>query len=167
MKLFEIDIETRNAQAIIEAWAERNDGDVTECPELAHLIDLTQERDAKLLGLGCLVKELEAEAEAIKTESAKLMERSRTVANHAERVKNFIGGNLKAGEKLSDARVAFSWRKSEGVVLDGEVKPESLPVEFQRTRPPEIDKTAIKEALKSGAVLLFAHLEARQNLQIK
>jgi hypothetical protein len=166
MKLFELETEIRVVEAALNEYAEGNDGEVTEFPDLGKLIDMKAERTRKLLGLGCLVKEIEAEAEAIKIEAAKLKARSDARFNHAERLREFITRNLEREEKLSDARVAFSWRKSEAVVLAPELNPESLPVNFRRVKV-DADRTAIKEALKAGETVDGATLEKRINLQIK
>ena len=83
-----------------------------------------------------------------------------------DRIEGFIEGNLKPGEKLQDNRVAFSWRKSEAVVIVPELKPDALPEKFQR-RTVEADRALLKEAIKGGEAIEGVTLEARLNLQVK
>ena len=166
MKLFELDTEIRNVEAAMLEFAEANDGDVTAFTGIGLLVDLKSERERKLLGLGCLLKEREAEAEAVKAEANKLAKRARILQNDADRIRDFINGNLTLGEKMSDHRVAFSWRKSARVVVEPEKKAEDLPVAFVRIKT-EIDLGAIREYIARGNDCDFAHLETRLNLQIK
>ena len=166
MKLFELDTEIRSLDIALQEYAEQNDGDVTEFPDLAKLVDLKEERDRKLLGLGCLLKERRAEANAVKEEVKALQKRAKTLSNDVDSIESFIEGNLKPGEKLADSRVAFSWRKSEAVVLGPDMVPDKLPTAFQRVTV-EADRTLLKEALKGGETIEGVTLEPRLNLQVK
>jgi len=166
LKLFDLDTEIRVLDVALQEHAEKNDGDVTDFPGLSTLIDLKEERERKLLGLGCLLKERRAEAKAVKAEADLLTKRARVLANDVDRIEGFIEGNLKPGEKLQDNRVAFSWRKSEAVVIVPELKPDALPEKFQR-RTVEADRALLKEAIKGGEAIEGVTLEARLNLQVK
>lgn len=67
--------------------------------------------------------------------------------------------------KFSTERVSVTWRKSEAAEYIGDLS--SLPEEYLRRKEPEIDKTALKKALKAGEVIEGASLVTRNNMQIK
>ena len=77
---------------------------------------------------------------------------------------------MKATDKrtIKTALFTFSIRRNpESVVMDVKY-PESVPERFWKARDPEIDKTAIKKALKAGENLDgIAHLVRTESLQIK
>jgi len=166
MKLFEIDHAIRRAEATLEEWAAEHAGDLTDCPSLASLIDMEDERESKLLDLGCFVKELDAEAAAIGNEALKLMDRSKSVGRRADRIRAFLTSNLRPEEKLHDFRCQFSWRKAAAVIMAEGVVAEDLPEDLQRWSC-SIDKMQIKDRLKAGEVFPFATLKQVNHLQIK
>ena len=166
MKIFELTQEIRSIEAALNEWAEGNEGDVTSFKGLDELVMLKSTRQERLLGLGCLVKEFEAEAEAIEIESKKLRARADARYNHAERLRKFISGNLVPGERMSDSRVSFAWRKSEGVVIDESLDIVNLPSMFKRVSVSP-DKAMLKDALKAGNTIDGVTLESRIGLLIK
>lgn len=128
---------------------------------------LQMERDAKIENTGLWIKELLAEADAIKKERDALKEREDAAKRKAERLKELLGYAL-GGEKFKTARLAISWRESEAV----EITPYCEAVcrvdgKFLRYKAPEIDKAAIKATLKEGGMVPGASLVKRQNIQIK
>lgn len=164
--LLEIEKEILDLSALIEQWAEENDGDITECPHFAAIDALQIDRERKILSLACLVVELEGEAGAIDAQIKRLQARKRTVDNRTAGAVKYLLGNLQPGEKLKDARVSIGWRKSESVQVS--VPAEDLPEAFRRTVTSiEADKKALKEALKEGAEIPGAALVEKLNLQIK
>lgn len=167
MKLHDIETEISSLGTRLEDWAAENGGDVTDFPFITEMDLLTMERGRKLLSMACLVKELEADADALKKEITTLSERARVKSNAAARVKAIVSAFMEPGEKLSDSRVELSWRKSQAVEIDDRPA-EQFPEEFRRTKiTVEVDKTAIKDALKNGAAVEGARLINKQNLQIK
>jgi len=88
-------------------------------------------RDKKALNIACLVKNWQAEAEAIKAEKLRLQKRQQVRERAIERIKNYLA-QLIPDEKISDARAQISWRKSQAVKLDCE--PESLPRDYTRIK---------------------------------
>jgi hypothetical protein len=156
MTIYEIDDAIR---ALVDEDGEIGDYEAFEA--------LQMERDAKVENTGLWIKELLAEADAIKKERDALKEREDAAKRKAERLKELLGYAL-GGEKFKTARLVISWRESEAV----EVTPECEAWcrehgEFLREKPPEIDKAAIKNALKQGGAVIGASLVKRQNIQIK
>ena len=161
MKLWEIDGMLRDALNEAENLLDE-DGAIPE--DWAEFLDAIQmERDQKCLAVAAMYREFEAEADAISQEAKRLTMRSRTASNKAERLKRYLAGVVQVGEKLKDSRVAIGWRKSKAVVIDDEaVLPEAC---FRIVR--EVSKRSVEEGLKSGAVKAGAHIEERQNIQVR
>ena len=154
MKLYEID------NAIMECI----DFETGEIIDTEKLDELQMERDAKIEGVACWIKDLKAEAEAIKAEKLALADRQRVAENKAESLKKWLAYALQ-GEKFKTARCAITFRKSESV----EVTPEGLENlmrgckdELLTYKAPEPNKTAIKQALKDG--LNVAGVQLVQNV---
>lgn len=164
MKLYELNEEIEIAERAINEYAEKNEGDITDCPFEVILEDLKGEKDAKLLGLSVWYKNLNAEAKAIAEEVKVLGARKSAIANKAERLKDFIEASLEPNKKLSDSKVSLSWRKSQAVAVT--VEAEDLPLEYIKTTIAP-DKTAIKTALNSGKEIMGVDLVNNLNLQIK
>lgn len=122
------------------------------------------ERDHKAVNIACFIKNLRAEAEALKAEKLRLAKRQSAAERTAERLQTYLEQWLPAGTKIKDARAALSWRRSEFVELTAEAA--ELPDDYVRVKR-EPDLTAIKTALKEGQSLPFARLGERQTLQVK
>jgi len=87
-----------------------------------------------------------------------------------DRAENLIGRlfeRIYEGKPINIGTFTVSYRKSEAVLIEDEA---SIPSEYMKLPEPPLpkpDKTAIKEVLKTGAIIPGASLEVRQNLQIK
>ena len=165
MKLYELTADIRNFMAAVEA------GDIP-----AEAIDDTLESldmmfDEKAENVACLIKELEAEAAAIKEEAASLTDRAKSKANHAESLKKYLAMSMTATgkDKLETARCKLSFRKSEKVITTDEFLDWALAEneELLTFRAPEPNKTAIKNYIKAGGEVVGACIETSMNLQVK
>lgn len=155
MKLYEID------NAILECI----DLETGEIIDTERLDALQIERDTKIENVVCWIKDLKAEAEAIKAEKQKLAERQKVAENKAESLKKWIAYALD-GKKFSTAKCAVSFRNTESV----EVTPEGLENlmrcgkdELLTYKAPEPNKTAIKQAIKNDG-LNVAGIQLIQNV---
>lgn len=163
MTLYEINNEMKMALDDVLNSVDEETGEVDE--SYVHILeDLQMQRDEKLDNIGAYIKNLAAEAEAIKTEEKKLAERRKATENKVERLKNYVAEILN-GEKFESSRVAFSFRRSEQVVIPDEEHLDERYLVREVTWKP--DKKAIKEAIKSGELVVGAYLETKNNLQIK
>ena len=163
--LYEID---RNIEACIEALlasVDEETGEVVDEDAAKYLEQLQVDRKDKLDALGSYIKNLMADTEALKAESAALAKRAKTKENEIEHLKNYVSMSLlnNGEEKFESTRVRFSFRKSESVNVTGQLTKTYLvkKVSF------EPDKRAIKEAIHSGKKVAGAELVIKQNLQIK
>ena len=141
MTIYEID------QAIMEC-VDLETGEIIDTDKLN---ELELERESKIEGVACWIKDLKAEAEALKNEKQALAERQRVAENKAESLKKWLAYALQ-GEKFKTTKCAISFRKTEAVEVTDEGL-ENLMKEHDELltyKAPEPNKTAIKQALKDG-----------------
>lgn len=156
------------SKALVAAWDAAINPETGELDEalLADFEALQMERDTKIENIGCWIKNLEADAAAIKAEAKAMSDRAKAAEKKAEGLRGYLAAVL-AGEKWSSPKVAISWRKSVAVEIDEAEVPE-LPEQYVRRKVSvEADKTAIKEALKAGESIEGCRLVERQNISIK
>ena len=141
MKLYEIE------NAILDCI----DLETGEVIDTERLDALQMERDAKIENVALWIKDLKAEAEAIKAEKMALAERQRVAENKAESLKKWIAYALD-GQMFSTAKCAVSFRKTEKVEISdvGMIRLMKEHDELLTYKDPEPNKTAIKQALKDG-----------------
>lgn len=126
--------------------------------------ELQLEREVKIENCLLFVKNMNAEAEMIKAEIDNLTARMKTCKNKAEWCKNYVANEL-AGEKFKTAKVSVTYRKSEAVELQGLII--DVPNQYLKFKEAELDKTAVKKALKAGEEVPGCVLVERQNIVIK
>ena len=156
------------------------DQDILDCVDLetGEILDVEKldalqiEREAKLEGIALWVKDLKAEAAAVKEEADKLNARKKALDNKIESLKTWLLIALD-GEKLKTARCNVYQTHSQRVAFDSEeefikrvqgTEDEAL---FLRYKEPEINKQEVKAALKDGMYVPFAHLEETESVVIK
>lgn len=161
MNLYDLTIEYQNALDALEI-----DPETGEVLNMETLDAVTGALQDKAEAVACYIKGLSAEGQALKAEEAALNLRRKQTERKAERLKEYLANALlSAGmNKLETPRCALSFRKSTQVKITNEA---ALPAEYVRTEiVKKPDKTALKAALKMGAVT-GAELINCNNLQIK
>lgn len=164
MTLYEINQEIEAAIAAMFEEVNEETGEVK--PGTVELLEqLNIERDEKIETLGIYIKNLTAEAAAIKAEEKKLKERRDKKENKIARLKSYLTEQL-GGEKWDrSAKVSIAFRTSSPVAIDDESK---IPAKFMREKTETSpDLTAIKEAINAGEKVPGAHIEEKKNIQIK
>ena len=136
------------------------EGEVIDEEMLSALLMAKKE---KIENVACWIKNLTAEAEAIKAEKEKLAKRQKQAEAKEESLKKWLAFALE-GEKFTTARVAISYRKSVSVQVDESLLDKKYMKEKVTYTP---DKTALKKALQAGENIEGAYLEEKQNIQIK
>ena len=139
-----------------------------EIIDIDRLNDLQLERDTKIENVACWIKELKAEAEAIKAEKQTLAERQRVAENKAESLKKWLAYALD-GQKFKTSKCSISYRKSESVEVTEEglnnlIKEHD---ELLTYKAPEPNKKAIKDAIKDGLNVEGVRLECNTSVIIK
>lgn len=162
--LFEINQEYRDILAEMEIWAEDHEGDITEFPLLDRLSVLDGDLGAKALNIAALIKELNAEAKAIKDLGDSLVARARAKQNRADRLKQYLSDNVPMNAVFEDKRAKVCWQGNGGAratELMPEVRPEDLPELYKRIVV-SADLTAIRESLEAT----LAETEGAQSPEI-
>lgn len=153
MNLYEID----NA---ITACVDEETGEIID---LEKLNELLMERDTKIEKVALWIKNLDALATSIKAECDALDKRMKSAENKAKSLREWLKNALD-GQKFETAKVAVSFRKSETTEVDENVLDKKWCKEKVTYTP---DKTAIKNAIKSGQNVNGAKLVTKKNIQIK
>ena len=121
------------------------------------------ERNDKIEGMALWVKDLKAEADAIKAEEKALAERRQAKERKAESIKAYLEKVL-AGQKFETSRAVCSFRKSQKVEISDITK---IPDDYLKYSQPTADKAAIKAAIKDGISIEGAELVDSVTMSIK
>ena len=162
--LYEIDA------AILEA-VDQETGEILDTEKLD---TLQMEREKKLEGVALWVKDLKAEAAAVKEEADKLTARKKALDNKIESIKTWLTGALD-GEKLKTPRCNVYQTHSQRLAVIGDEKDliawlernAKDPRDYIRYREPELRKDELKKALKDGVTIPGASLEETESVVIK
>ena len=133
----------------------------------AQIEKITSDFELLIDNLASDVKNIRAEAADVKDEKMKLAKRQSQLEARADRAKRLLAYLLK-GEKWKNGRHSISYRKSDELVCEDDFiewasvnAPQYLKIE------PEVRKTDVKNAIKNGEVFEFAHIESKNNIQVK
>lgn len=153
MNLYEIDAEILGCV----------DVETGEIFDIDKFEELAMAREAKIENICLWIKNLKAQAEALKAEKDSFAQRQKAAETKMESLKRYITGYLE-GTAFESAKVKVSFRKSETVeILEGAV----IPDEYLRFKEPEVNKAGLKTALKSGVKIAGVSIVENQNIQIK
>lgn len=141
------------------------DQETGEVIDLDRLNALEMERDKKISNVACWIKDLKAEAEAIKAEKQALDKRQKAAENKAESLKTWLSSILQ-GEKFKDSRCSISYRKSERVDFADNFNFDTLPDSMKKVTI-EPKKTEIKNYLLTGATIKGVELVESSNIQVR
>ena len=164
MKLSLYNIQTEFLQ-LTDALIE-NGGEIT--PEIEEALQFNKDNlETKGSNYGLIVKQLEAETEVINAEIARLTNLKKSRSNTVDRLKQSlsVAMELYGIEEIKTPLLKINFRKSESVeiiseaILDGKFKIAKTTI--------QIDKVAIKEAIKAGDGVAGAILKQNKNIQIK
>jgi hypothetical protein len=155
MNLFQID-------DAIMACIDQETGDILDVEKLDAL---EMEREKKISNTACFIKNLRAEAEAIKAEKMKMADRQKAKENLADRLENYLANYL-GGLTYEDEKCAISYRKSTSTEIAEDLDLSTLPDGCKKIKI-EADKTAIKKALQNGEKIDGCTLVVKNNIQIK
>ena len=125
--------------------------------------ELQMERDTKIENTALWIKNLVAEVTALKAEEKAMQERRKAKENRITYLKSLLESSLN-GQKFETARCRLSFRGSEVLQIEEGTR---IPEEYLRFKEPEVDKTALKNAIKQGEMIDGVSITKRQNLQIK
>mgnify|MGYP000859927100 FL=1 len=153
MNLYDIDKE-------ILSCVDMETGEIVDAEKLD---TLNMEKSRKIRNIACWVKELKAEAEALKKQKEAFAAREKAARHKAEGLMSYLGAYL-GGKPVKDTEYQISFTPSQATEITDEA---AIPQTFRIPQPDKIDKAGILAALKQGAVIAGATLIERQNIQIK
>lgn len=139
------------------------DMETGEIVEPEKLEQLQMDRTEKIRNIACYIKNLRADAKAYDEEAKVFAERKQRALRRADGLAEYLNGQL-AGEKVKGKEFSISYRKSEPLEIDDDA---DIPDEFLVAQAPKPDKTAIKKALRCGAVMHGVRIVEKRNIQIK
>jgi hypothetical protein len=128
------------------------------------------ELEEKATNVACFIRNLESQAEAIKSAEKQMAERRKAIEKKAEHLSAYLKESMvRCGKaKIDSPYFCISIKKNPpSVVIDDAGQ---IPTEFYvypDAPPPHPDKTAIDAALKSGKEINGAHLVQAERLEIK
>lgn len=130
------------------------------------LTELQMAKDEKRENIALYIKNIEAEAAAVKAERQVFDERYKRLMNKANRLREYLTADLD-GEPFKTNRVAISFRKSESVnIVDEDAVPDRfLDISIVRKPVKANIKQYLKEAEAKGEQVPWAKLEVKKNIQ--
>lgn len=153
MNLYDID-------AAILSCVDMETGEIVDAEKLD---ELNMEKSRKIRNIACWVKELKAEAAALKEQKEAFAAREKAAKSKAEGLMSYLAAYL-GGKSVKDTEYQISFRTSKATEITDEA---AIPQVFRIPQPDKIDKAGILAALKDGTIITGAQLVERQSIQIK
>lgn len=116
-----------------------------------------------------VMRNLDGDITAIKAEIDRLTKKKQTLENNIKTMKKALQGAMEVTGKTKFKTDLFSFRiqKNAPSVIMDETYIENVPERFLKYKDPEINRTAIKEAILAGEDLEgLAHLEQSSSIRI-
>ena len=139
------------------------DAETGEIFDIDRFEELSLERDVKIENIALWIKNLKAEAEALKAEKDAFAKRQKSVETKLNGLKAYLEGYLE-GTAYKSTRVNITFRKSESVYVE---EGANIPDEYLRFKEPEVDKVALKDAIKKGIHIDGVEIVTKNGIQIK
>ena len=128
---------------------------------------LDGELEAKADGYAMILKNLEADAKAIKAEEDRLYSRRKSIENRMAYLKANLQTMMELTGKVKFKTPLFSFgiqKNPPKVVITDESR---IGHDYLIPQPPKVDTQAIKAALNEGFCFDWAHLEQTESLRIR
>lgn len=166
MTLYEIDFQIKQFLDNLMDSVDEETGEVLDI-DPSELEALNEARQKKLENIALYIKNLDADAKAIKEEEKNLKERRERVEKKAERLRKLLSDSiLNAGDDhFETSRCSVTFRASDTVEIDDLDLIDDVYIKVVTDYKP--DKTALKKAIKAGIKIDGCHLESHNNIQIK
>lgn len=169
MTLFEINKKLMNCFYIPDT-DETVDAQTGEIFDGDYLDKLEMAKDEKIANIILFIKNLRSEEAAYKAQEDAFKKKRTSVGKKADHLEEYLNKMLggQAWDKDPQKRGCVTFRKSEVVECDDITKLTTKKWNgYLRYKAPELDKTAIKKALKEGIKVPKCHIVEKMNMQIK
>ena len=164
MTLYEIDSQIK---AIIDGAYDSVDENGEVEINMEDLESLLIDRRTKLENIALYIKNLDAEAAAIKAEEEALAKRRKRLENKADGLRFLMIGSIEAnGDKeFSTARCSAKVKYTDRTEIDDI---DAIPEEYIKIKTEkQADKTAIKKAIKAGETVNGARIVINKTVRIE
>lgn len=163
MKLWEIKDEIEKC---FSETVDEETGEILSEVNLQYLEELQMAFDDKVDNICCLIKNMDAEVKAFKTEEANLKKRRMAKESASQRLKDYLKAILN-GQKFESVRSKISYRASKSTEVDMDLFLNNEDADFYVVTEIKPNKTAIKKALEDGKELIGAEIVENQSMIIK
>ncbi len=163
MKLWEIKDEIEKC---FTETVDEETGEILNEVNLQYLEELQVAFDEKIDNICCLIKNLDAEVKAFKTEEANLKKRRVQKEQSAERLRDYLKHCLN-GQKFESVRSKISYRTSKSTEVDLDLFLNNENAELYIVTEMKPNKTAIKKAIEEGKEFVGAEIVENQSMIIK
>lgn len=168
MNLYELTTEYEQIQELLETEAEANDGIVSD-ELMERLTAVSDGIDGKVEACAKVVKNLEAERDAVKAEMERLDARSTSLERNIERLKKAVIAAMERSGKAKVKTALFTVYPRESVSVDFEDE-KKLPRDFCATEVVtkyKPDRLAMRKFMQEGGEIPGAWLVTKKSLQIR
>jgi len=163
MKLWEIKDEIEKC---FSETVDEETGEILSEVNLQYLEELQMAFDDKVDNICCLIKNMDAEVKAFKTEEANLKKRRMAKESASQRLKDYLKAILN-GQKFESVRSKISYRSSKSTEVDMDLFMNNKDYDLYVKTEITPNKTAIKKALEDGKELIGAEIVENQSMIIK
>jgi len=147
------------------------DPDIDEQAFLDTLEGIEGALEDKADGYAKVMRMLDGDAVTIKAEEDRLSTRRKTIENRIKHMKQSLQTmmELTGKTKFKTQLFSFNVQNNPASVVIDEPDVDNIPERFLKHKDPEIDRKAIKDAIKAGDedAMDIAHLEQTRGLRIK
>lgn len=124
------------------------------------------EIEFKAEGYAKIIKEMESYADACANVIKVLQDKKRKYENNIDRMKKSLENSMRVTGKTKFKTALFSFciqKNPASLVIDNE---DLIPPEYLMIKQ-EVNKSALKDAIKAGETFEYAHLEQTESLRIR
>ena len=117
-----------------------------------------------------VMADMDAEAEGLDKQIKRLQERKNALKSHKETMKKSLENMMRVTGKTKFKTDLFSFgiQKNPASLRSNEdLDINDVPAEYLKFADPEIDKAAVKEAIKKGEEFTWCHMEQTEGLRIR
>lgn len=163
MTLYELTDEMRALLALMEEEQDDDEQEAIKAALECTVFDIGEKAE----GYGQVIKQLEADAAAVKAEKTRLAKKQAALENNAARLREALKNAmvLTGQSKIKTKLFSFSLSVRDKAVLDFPV--DQIPQDFWKVKDPEADMKEIEKYLKEGHEVYFAHMEQVESLTIR
>ena len=161
MKLYELTDQYNQLQSMIE------DGEVDAATLQDTLLGIECDIEDKADNISKMVKNLEAEAEALKTEKTRLAQKQQSMENKVANIKNYLHVQMAAmgKDKIKGSIFTVSIEKNNpSLIISDDAE---IPMQYWKQIEPVVDREALLKDVKAGAFYKGVQIQQTKGIRIR